>query len=360
MPAVGTPGQPGYVAAHSVRPTADSFGNQAIGFPTGYKSYGGSPCAVDYIGGGVIIREPGGLAGCYAPATPAIGDYYTQDEFNIGTGDGHYLNFGLIVQRETLAGGEYGTSVRVGPKIDGPQGGNSSQGGSFQGTVGYNEASNIGSVCLNGYNIHTGFCVMGNGTAVVQPLGLTGDINGLLIGQQPGGYIAGLGFYGNGYQHPLLDIENSATVGGALASMLSLDPLGNLSNAGTFKPGSDVILAPGKSVTLSDATTGVSTYIHQNPNGVVQLNNSATAAGTIPWTPIEVGGVISHGPILMQQYTLVTLPTNCTVGELAYATDVRKAGEAAGAGSGDAVLCSPPAKGAANTWLAVAGALATN
>ena len=53
------------------------------------------------------------------------------------------------------------------------------------------------------------------------------------MGQQPNNFIDAFGIYGNNYQHPLLDIENSLSLGGPLVSMMSLSNVGALAVAGS-------------------------------------------------------------------------------------------------------------------------------
>ena len=64
------------------------------------------------------------------------------------------------------------------------------------------------------------------------------------------------------------------------------------------------------------------------------------------------GGVMigASAPIGLSATTVAALPASCTPGEIAYATDGRKAAEAAGGGSGVAVLCTLSAVGGSDQW----------
>ena len=100
----------------------------------------------------------------------------------------------------------------------------------------------------------------------------------------------------------------------------------------------------GKSVTASslEATTGF------------MADASAAVRGTLYVDSISSNGAgktTFNQPIQAPLLTVSSLPTGCTAGELAYAADGRKAGEAAGAGSGTAVLCTSLQKGAAPSWV---------
>ncbi len=71
-----------------------------------------------------------------------------------------------------------------------------------------------------------------------------------------------------------------------------------------------------------------------------------------PALSVGSNGTVFGGPVQLPGYTVATLPTGCTAGQTAYATDGRKAGEAAGAGSGVAVICTSATKGSATSWMA--------
>ena len=65
---------------------------------------------------------------------------------------------------------------------------------------------------------------------------------------------------------------------------------------------------------------------------------------TIP-TKVTILGTTTIGG-----YTVAALPSGCGPGQLDYATDGRKAGEAAGAGSGVPVICTPGSKSGTPAW----------
>ncbi len=74
-----------------------------------------------------------------------------------------------------------------------------------------------------------------------------------------------------------------------------------------------------------------------------------------------IGNVKAAGSILAGQFTVASLPQNCLAGQQLYATDGRKAGEAAGQGSGAPVICTTPHRNYPTAWFSMwSGAAVTN
>ena len=76
----------------------------------------------------------------------------------------------------------------------------------------------------------------------------------------------------------------------------------------------------------------------------------STSLATDVVLPGATGKIAFGAPVQLPSLTVAALPSSCTAGELAYATDGRKPGEAAGAGSGIAVLCTPLAAKGPTVW----------
>lgn len=90
-------------------------------------------------------------------------------------------------------------------------------------------------------------------------------------------------------------------------------------------------------------------YLADDGNGGLVVGT--VLGGTTPrltTTALTLSGVAQLG-----RSTVAALPSNCTAGQLLYATDGRKSGEAAGSGSGVVVLCTPLAQNTATAWVPV-------
>ncbi len=73
------------------------------------------------------------------------------------------------------------------------------------------------------------------------------------------------------------------------------------------------------------------------------------------------GNVKAAGAVQAGVFTTASLPRNCTAGQQLYATDGRKANEAAGEGSGVPVICTAIRKNYPTTWFSVwSGTTVTN
>ncbi len=101
-------------------------------------------------------------------------------------------------------------------------------------------------------------------------------------------------------------------------------------------------------LTLPSGTGGLAVQGAASFGGSVTAG-TAVLADTIG--PNTSGRVAFSGPIQLPVMTVAQLPSGCTAGEMGYASDGRKTGENAGAGSGVAVLCTR--SGSATVWAPV-------
>lgn len=86
---------------------------------------------------------------------------------------------------------------------------------------------------------------------------------------------------------------------------------------------------------------------------VLTTSSSGAAAVSTPLTvngSVSATGMTSSGPVQTGVYTVASLPSGCTPGQTAYASDARKGGETAGNGSGSPVVCTLASKGGAAVW----------
>ena len=81
-------------------------------------------------------------------------------------------------------------------------------------------------------------------------------------------------------------------------------------------------------------------------------------SGTLDMQVDGAGNLTMNGYIQAGTVTFAQLPSSCTLGQMLYVSDGRKAGEAAGAGSGVEVQCAALAKGAAAAWVPIVTATA--
>ncbi len=87
-----------------------------------------------------------------------------------------------------------------------------------------------------------------------------------------------------------------------------------------------------------------------DPAGAQMMSISSTSSAIKLATggqPIEFDNPVNFtNPIALPKFTVAALPSGCSPGATAYATDGRKPSEGVGAGSGVAVLCTAPTPGA--------------
>ena len=109
-------------------------------------------------------------------------------------------------------------------------------------------------------------------------------------------------------------------------------------------------------VATNTVGTGTTAFLGQSRNGtafgsLLAGNRDGATFYNIDWS----GNSWQAGAIRPGTVTVASLPRPCTAGQMLYAIDGRKTGEAAGAGSGVPVICTATRKGGATAWFSLWG-----
>ena len=211
----------------------------------------------------------------------------------------------------------------------------------------YNGASVLGGVAISGSGTNPGIVVTGAGTTIlaqprveVAPTGLTGGNDGLVIGNQPTGSVAGFGLYATaGYGNNLLEILNGATPEmtlsstGSLALGVSLASGSNGLTVGTLPSGHvtgfGLYAAAGYGNNLMEILNGATSEMTLSSTGGLTLNGGliagtvqasggliAAATGALTLAASSCGTTINDSGSTAHTFTIpyASLPIGCTIG----------------------------------------------
>ena len=211
----------------------------------------------------------------------------------------------------------------------------------------YNGSSVLGGVGISGSGTNPGIVVTGAGATIlaqphveVAPTGLAGGNNGLVIGSQPTGSVAGFGLYATaGYGNNLMEILNGATaemtlsstgsfaLGGSLAGgsnglTVGAQPSGHVTGLGLYASAGygnnlmEILNGSIPEMTLSSA--GGLTINGGLIAGTVQASGGpiAAATGALTLAASSCGTTINDSGSTAQTFTVpyASLPIGCTIG----------------------------------------------
>ena len=301
-------------------------------------------CSSDLAGVSSAVISPDGAGGLQVTNTGGNGNLLVQNGLTVGGGGitssgavtlSNSVNVGNLNSTNNIIVGASGsvlTSDSTGTAgyltADGKGGvklGTLRSGGSASFTAGANVVA-TGNVTA-GANIYTG-----TGAAMI-----TSDSTGMagyLAPDNAGGLTVGTLRSGGSAS---LHANANLTAGGTISST------GGITSGGNLTASANIYAGTGAAVITSDST-GNAGYLAPDNAGGLTLGTLRSGG---------VAGLAVGGPLRPGVYTVSTLPSGCTPGQLAYASDARKSGEAAGAGSGSPVICTLASKGGSAAWWSV-------